>query len=513
MIKNQNLLKKIIFYLTGSVRKKITAIILLPFVLSLILVLAGTYIIYAENVILVIVRLEREWLNVNLNGFKYLNKYIVTGDKEVLSLSLKNLESGYKINRIGPQIKALSEGKEIKRKELAKQMDEAFTSCTYKEALGVISLVGLTGSHEYVKMLMAQWNGTFEDFEKSMPFVYKYSQTGDKALLDPIFAFAEDFKIRGDIFSEYSAKLSAFAYSITAKVLWFLFLTIGFITLVISFKYINSLTKAFDSITDMLKIIAEGDMSQRLNLEQRDEIGIMSQAVNNICEKMGNNISQVAVLSRQLSADSIKQASSVEEISASLEEMSSMTRRNADNAAQVNELMKHAGSVVSKANNSIDGMTVSMEDIFKAGEETSKIIKTIDEIAFQTNLLALNAAIEAARAGESGAGFAVVADEVRNLAMRTAESSKNTEVLIEGMVKKIKNGSVILNSVNESFTEISEVTSDAGKLTDEIAAASGEQADGITHIAGGIADVDKITQQNAAGAEELAANAGMFKTS
>lgn len=91
-------------------------------------------------------RLEREWLNVNLNGLKYLNKYIVTGDKEVLSLSLKNLESGYRINMIGPQIKALSEGKKINRKELAKQMDEVFASCTYKEALGVISPVGLMGS-------------------------------------------------------------------------------------------------------------------------------------------------------------------------------------------------------------------------------------------------------------------------------------------------------------------------------------------------------------------------------
>ncbi|QTA79097.1 Methyl-accepting chemotaxis protein signailing domain-containing protein [Desulfonema limicola] len=511
MIKDHTLFKKIMLYLTDSVKKKITTIIILPFILSLILVLTGTYVLYLENVILIVVRMEREWLDVNLNGFKYLNRYIITDDKEVLKLSLNNLERGYNINKIGPQIKAFSEGKRIDKKGLAKQMDELLYSCNYEELSGVVNVVGLLGSHEYVKVLMEEWNGAFEDFEKNMPIIYKYIQTGDKALLAPIFKFSEDFKTRGDIFSEYSAKLSSFAYSLTTKILWFLFLSIGFITLTISFKYIHSLINAFNSITGMLKIIAEGDMSQRLNLNQRDEIGIMSQAVNNICEKMGKNISLVIVSSNQLSADSLKQASSVEEISASLEEMSSMTRKNADNAGQVNELMKHAGIVVTKANDSINGMTISMEKISKAGEETSKIIKTIDEIAFQTNLLALNAAVEAARAGETGAGFAVVADEVRSLALRTAEASKNTTILIKGIGEKIKNGSEILRSVNETFIEISEITSKAGKFTDEIAAASGEQADGITQIAEGIAEVDKITQQNASGAEDLAASANMFK--
>ncbi|MEE4357453.1 MAG: methyl-accepting chemotaxis protein [Desulfococcaceae bacterium] len=503
--------EKTAVYLTGSVRKKITAIIVLPVILSLLLVFAAKYIIYAENIIVVIVRMEREWLDANLNGFKYLNKYIITGDKNDQELSLKNLEKGYKINRFGPKMTALSEGKKMDREELAKQMDDVFDSLTYKEAEGVIRVIAVIGAHEYVKVLMEQWESSLEDFNKNMPAVYNYIKTGDETLLEAIFTFAEDFKIKGDIFSEYSAKISAFAYSFATNALWFLFLLFASLTLGISFSYTNRMMRAFSGITGMLKNIADGDMRQRLHLQQKDEIGIMGQAANSICEKMGKNISQVIVSSKHLSSDSSKQASSVEEISASLEEMSSMTRRNADNAGRVNELMKHAGDIVSKANDSITEMTASMEDISNAGEETSKIVQTIDEIAFQTNLLALNAAIEAARAGKSGAGFAVVADEVRTLAMRTGEASKNTTLLIEGMIDKITRGSSILDSVNRAFYEISEVTSEAGKLTDEIAAASDEQAGGIKQIAEGIAEVDKITQQNASEAEDLVASAGMFK--
>ena len=127
-----------------------------------------------------------------------------------------------------------------------------------------------------------------------------------------------------------------------------------------------------------------------------------------------------------------EQAASLEETSSSLEEMSSVTNQNAAHAQEADVLMKESNRVVNQANDSMVELTVSMDEILKAGEETQKIIKTIDEIAFQTNLLALNAAVEAARAGEAGAGFAVVADEVRSLAIRAADAAKNTANLIEG---------------------------------------------------------------------------------
>ena len=214
--------------------------------------------------------------------------------------------------------------------------------------------------------------------------------------------------------------------------------------------------------------------------------------------------SQVASASQSLAEGASEQASALEETSSSLEEMSSMTKQNAGNASQADSLMKQANSVVKRANESMAELTRSMGDISAASMETSKIIKTIDEIAFQTNLLALNAAVEAARAGEAGAGFAVVAEEVRNLAMRAAEAAKNTSALIETTVIKIKDGSNLVSKTNEAFLEVAASASKVGELVGEISAASNEQAQGIDQITKAVAEMDKVTQETAAHAEESA---------
>ncbi|MBI9083598.1 MAG: methyl-accepting chemotaxis protein [Desulfobacterales bacterium] len=228
------------------------------------------------------------------------------------------------------------------------------------------------------------------------------------------------------------------------------------------------------------------------------------EGLNEGAEQVASAAGQVSSSSQSLAEGASEQAAGIEETSSSLEEMSSMTRQNADNAQQADSLMKESGQVIVKANDSMSKLSRSMEDISEASEETSKIIKTIDEIAFQTNLLALNAAVEAARAGEAGAGFAVVADEVRNLAMRAADAAKNTAELIEGTVKKVKDGSELSASTNEAFTQVAESTGKVGELVGEIAAASNEQAQGIGQVNTAVTEMDRVVQQNAATAEESA---------
>ncbi len=231
-------------------------------------------------------------------------------------------------------------------------------------------------------------------------------------------------------------------------------------------------------------------------------IGKITTVLNKRSESIVSASVQVASTSRQLAEGASEQAAAIEETSASLEEMDSMTRQNADNAGQANHVMQETTVMVADANQSMDELTGSMSEISQASAETSKIIKTIDEIAFQTNLLALNAAVEAARAGEAGAGFAVVADEVRSLAMRAAEAAKNTSDLIQVTIQKVNTGQELVTKTNLSFDEVAENASKVDELVAEIAAASKEQAQGIGQVNSAVTEMDKVVQQNASGSEE-----------
>lgn len=209
--------------------------------------------------------------------------------------------------------------------------------------------------------------------------------------------------------------------------------------------------------------------------------------------------------SQQAAAGSSQQAASLEETTAALEELTSMTKKNADNAQQASGLAQDANQAVDRANQAMGELSQSMGEISSAGQETGKIIKTIDEIAFQTNLLALNAAVEAARAGEAGAGFSVVAEEVRNLAQRAAEAAKETASLIEGTQARVRKGTELLGRTSQIYSEISERSAKVGELVHDIAAASSDQAQGIDQASQALSQIDMVTQQNASNAEEGAA--------
>ncbi len=205
--------------------------------------------------------------------------------------------------------------------------------------------------------------------------------------------------------------------------------------------------------------------------------------------------------SHGLSAGSASQAASLEETASALEEMSSMTRQNADNAQRGDETAKETATRVTAGAKSVAAMSKAMVEINDSSEKISRIIKTIEEIAFQTNLLALNAAVEAARAGEAGKGFAVVADEVRNLAGRSAQAARDTTELISGSVERVKNGSLIVSGLSDNFTDIEQRVGTMVGLMAEVATATREQAQGVDQVSTAVAEMDKVTQSNAAEAE------------
>ena len=213
---------------------------------------------------------------------------------------------------------------------------------------------------------------------------------------------------------------------------------------------------------------------------------------------------QVAQSSQAMAGGASEQASSLEETSASLEEMASMVRQNADGAKQARSMAESARDSADKGRGAMHRMSQAIGEIKKSSDETAKIIKTIDEIAFQTNLLALNAAVEAARAGDAGKGFAVVAEEVRNLAQRSAEAAKNTSALIEQSQKNSDNGVAVSGEVAQILEEITTAAQKVAQLAGEVSAATDEQAKGIDQVNRAVAEMDKVTQANAANSEEAA---------
>lgn len=217
--------------------------------------------------------------------------------------------------------------------------------------------------------------------------------------------------------------------------------------------------------------------------------------------------SQISDSSQSLAEGASEQAASLEETSASMEEMASMTKRNASAAQNAKQVATQARGVVESGAAGMQRMTKAMEGIQVSSNEISKIIKTIDEIAFQTNILALNAAVEAARAGEAGAGFAVVAEEVRSLAQRSADAAKETAGKIEAALAKSAEGSRASSEVSGILNEIVGQVRNIDLLVAEIANASGEQSQGIDQVNIALSQMDKVTQNNAASAEESAAAA------
>jgi methyl-accepting chemotaxis protein len=284
---------------------------------------------------------------------------------------------------------------------------------------------------------------------------------------------------------------------------------------------LDAIVNPINDAMSVMKRLSNKDLTARLTGVYNGDLSIFRDDINTAAQNLEDAIIQVDMAVEQISAASSEissgsqvlagatseQASSLEEISSSLTEINSLTGNNASNAKSGLKLADQAVWAVDEGNKAMEQMNTAMESIMKSSSETGKIIKTIDEIAFQTNLLALNAAVEAAHAGDAGKGFAVVAEEVKNLALRSAEAAKNTNVLIEESSHNSEMGSKIVEQVTKSFIEMKDQFNKVKAIVTEISASSDEQANGVNQINSGVSEMNRVTQQNAANAEESASAA------
>jgi methyl-accepting chemotaxis protein len=330
---------------------------------------------------------------------------------------------------------------------------------------------------------------------------------------------------------------------------------------ILGWALISSISTPLGKTVEMIKTLEKGHLNVRLNLDRRDEIGQMADTMDNFAESMQNEVvgslqslaqgdltykivprdsednlrsaiqqvgndlngivseiqmageqitsasGQVSDASQGLSQTATETAASMEEISSTMNEIASQTTQSAESANQANHLAGEASNAAAQGGHHMESMINAMGEINEAGQNISKIIKVIDEIAFQTNLLALNAAVEAARAGQHGKGFAVVAEEVRNLAARSAKAASETAELIEGSVEKTRNGTQIAEQTSSSLEVIVSAINKMTDLVAEIADSSNQQAQGISQVNQGLGQIDIAIQGNTATAEESAAAA------
>lgn len=236
--------------------------------------------------------------------------------------------------------------------------------------------------------------------------------------------------------------------------------------------------------------------------------GVLQEASSQVCSASH----QVSDASQSLAEGASKQAASLEETSSSLEQVTTMIKQNAQNAKDAVNLTESVTNSLSSANTSMKALIKALQEVSEASANVSEIVRTISDIAFQTNLLALNAAVEAARAGEAGSGFAVVADEVRNLAMRSAEASRNTQQILEGVVQKIEKGTQLVNETDERYRQVALETKKARELMKKISHGSEEQASGISQITEEVQKMNAIVQETAAQAEQTASASEQMRT-
>lgn len=315
------------------------------------------------------------------------------------------------------------------------------------------------------------------------------------------------------------------SYSMAVWIIISVLIVVLAVIIAVWFGIKNVLIAPLQRLVESIRHIASGDLEQDINVHGTNEMGQLADSlrhmqgelvrtvgdVRNGADAIYSGASEISAGNNDLSSRTEQQAASLEETAASMEELTATVKQNAENARQASHLALSASETAQKGGKVVDNVVQTMRDIAGSSQKIADIISVIDGIAFQTNILALNAAVEAARAGEQGRGFAVVAGEVRNLAQRSAQAAREIKSLIEDSVGRVEIGSTLVESAGETMDEIVSAVTRVTDIMGEIASASDEQSRGIDQVGLAVAEMDRVTQQNASLVEESAAAAAALE--
>ena len=334
-----------------------------------------------------------------------------------------------------------------------------------------------------------------------------------------------DYLVQNDHLYEVAVENNNDSY---AQAIWVLISVLIAVLAVIIVSWLGikkALIAPMQRLIDSIRHIASGDLVKRIDVEGSNEMGQLADSlrhmqgelvrtvsdVRNGANAIYSGASEISIGNNDLSSRTEQQAASLEETAASMEQLTATVKQNAENARQASHLALSASETAQKGGKVVDNVVQTMRDIAGSSQKIADIISVIDGIAFQTNILALNAAVEAARAGEQGRGFAVVAGEVRNLAQRSAQAAREIKGLIEDSVSRVDVGSTLVESAGETMDEIVSAVTRVTDIMGEIASASDEQSRGIDQVGLAVAEMDRVTQQNASLVEESAAAAAALE--